>query len=129
MPEAIMQRTLIKDVREKIGQGVTVKGFVHVLRDQKAVQFIVLRDHTGLIQIVVERSEMNSEVNDLVTALNRESAIEVTGQVVSNPAVKLGQIEIQLETINVVSVSDAILPIDVSGKTESDIDKRLDWRF
>lgn len=124
-----MQRTLIKDVREKIGQSITVKGFVHVVRNQKAVQFIVLRDHTGMIQIVVERSEINSAVNNLISTLNRESAIEVTGLVVDNPAIKLGQIEIRLEMINVVSVSEAILPIDISGKTESDIDKRLDWRF
>ena len=124
-----MQRTLIKDVREKTGQNVTVKGFVHVVRNQKAVQFILLRDHTGMIQIVVERSVLNSAANDLISTLNRESAIEVTGLVVDNPAIKLGQIEIRLETFHVVSVSDAILPIDISGKTESDIDKRLDWRF
>jgi len=124
-----MQRTLIKEVREKIGHSVTVKGFVHVVRNQKAVQFILLRDHTGIIQIVVERSKVNSAVNDLISTLNRESAIEVTGLVVSNPAIKLAQIEIQLETIKVVSLSDPILPIDTSGKTESDTDKRLDWRF
>ena len=124
-----MQRTLIKDIRGKIGQSVSVKGFVHVLRNQKAVQFIIVRDHTGMIQIVVERSEMNSEVNDLISTLNRESVIEVTGLVVDNPAIKLGQIEIRLETIKVVSVSDAIQPIDTSGKTESEADKRLDWRF
>jgi aspartyl-tRNA synthetase len=124
-----MQRTLVKDVRGKIGQSVTVKGFVHVIRNQKAVQFILLRDHTGMIQIVVERSAKNSAVNDLISTLNRESAIEVTGLVVENPAIKLGQIEMQLETIKVVSVSDAALPIDTSGKTESEVDKRLDWRF
>ena len=124
-----MQRTLIKDVREKIGHSVRVKGFAHVLRDQKAVQFIVLRDHTGMIQIVIERSEKNNVVNELITTLTRESAIEVTGLVVSNPAVKLGQIEIQLESVNVVSMSDIVLPIDTTGKTESEADKRLDWRF
>jgi nondiscriminating aspartyl-tRNA synthetase len=124
-----MQRTLIKDVREKIGQRVTVKGFVHVVRNQKAVQFIVLQDRTGIIQIVVEYSEINRAVNELIRNLNRESAIEVTGLVVKNPAVKLGSIEIQLETINVLSLSEAVLPIDTSGRTESDTDKRLDWRF
>jgi len=129
LAEATMQRTHIKDVREKIGQRVTIKGFVHAVRNQKAVQFIVLRDHTGMMQIVVERSEANSSFNDLVTALHRESAIEVTGLVVSNPTIKLAQIEIQLEKIKVVSLSDPILPIDTSGKTESDADKRLDWRF
>src|SRR5574341_1535878 len=125
----IMQRTLIKDVRGKTGHSVTVKGFVHAVRNQKAVQFIILRDHTGMIQIVVERSGPNSEVNGLISTLNRESAVEVTGLVVSNPAIKLGQIEIRLETIKVASQSEAILPIDTSGKTESETDKRLDWRF
>jgi aspartyl-tRNA synthetase len=124
-----MQRTLIKDVREKIGSRVKVQGFVHVVRNQKAVQFIILRDHTGMIQMVVERSEKNSEVNNLIATLSRESAIEVTGLVVSNPMIKLNQIEIQLESIDVVSVSDPILPIDITGKTESEADKRLDWRF
>jgi aspartyl-tRNA synthetase len=100
-----MQRTLIRDLREKIGQSVTAKGFVHVIRNQKAAQFIVLRDHTGMIQIVVERTENNRTVNELISTLNRESAVEVSGQVVSNPAIKLGQMEIQLETIKVVSVS------------------------
>lgn len=124
-----MQRTLIKDVREKSGHRVTVKGFVHAIRNQKAVQFILLRDHTGIIQVVVERSERNNAVNDVISTLPRESAIEVTGLVVSNPAIKLGQIEIQLESIDVVSMSDPILPIDTTGKTESELDKRLDWRF
>ena len=124
-----MQRTLIKEVREKIGHSVTVKGFVHVVRNQKAVQFILLRDHTGIIQIVVERSERKSIVNDLVSSLNRESAIEVTGLVVSNPSIKLDQIEIQLASINIISMSDPLLPIDTTGKTESETDKRLDWRF
>jgi len=124
-----MQRTLIKDVREKTGSRVRVKGFVHVVRNQKAIQFIVLRDHTGIVQIAVERSQKNSAVHDLITTINRESAIEVTGLVVSNPAVKLGQIEIQLQSMNVVSMSEPILPIDTTGKTESEADKRLDWRF
>ena len=124
-----MQRTLIKEVREKLGHSVTVKGFVHVVRNQKAVQFILLRDHTGIIQIVVERSKVNSTVNDLISTLNRESAIEVTGLVVSNPSIRLGQIEIQLDSINVVAMSDPLLPIDTTGKTESETDKRLDWRF
>src|SRR5574341_888213 len=125
----IMQRTLIKDVRGKTGHSVTVKGFVHAVRNQKAVQFIILRDHTGLIQIVAERSESNAPLNDQISTLTRESAIEVTGVVVSNPNVKLGQLEIQLKTLRVDSLSDATLPIDIFGRTETEVDKRLDWRF
>jgi len=124
-----MERTLVRDTREKGGECIALRGFVQTVRNQKAVQFIILRDHTGLIQVVAERSEANSSLNELITGLTRESAIEVTGLVVSNPNVKLGQLEVQLKTLSVDSMSDATLPIDLFGKTETDIDKRLDWRF
>ena len=124
-----MKRTLIRDVKEKIGEVVSLKGFVQTVRNQKAVQFIILRDHTGLMQVVAERSESNRSINDLITTLTRESAIEATGMIVSNPSVKLGQIEMQLQTLQVDALSDATLPIDVFGPTETDVDKRLDWRF
>ena len=124
-----MERTLIQDAKEKIGEIITLKGFVQTVRNQKAVQFIILRDYTGLIQVVAERSEANSTTNELISQLTRESAIEVTGVVISNPNVKLGQMELQLKTIQVDAMSAATLPIDVFGKTETDIDKRSDWRF
>ena len=46
-----MERTLIKDLREKIDQQVTLKGWLQTLRDQKSMQFLVLRDKTGLAQV------------------------------------------------------------------------------
>jgi len=125
----IVERTLIRDAKEKIGEVITLKGFVQTVRNQKAVQFIILRDHTGLIQVIAERSEANRPLNELIAGLTRESAIQVTGVVVSNPNVKLGQLEIQLQTLYIDSISDPILPIDIFGTTETEVDKRLDWRF
>ncbi|HXQ34587.1 MAG TPA: amino acid--tRNA ligase-related protein, partial [Anaerolineales bacterium] len=124
-----MERTLVRDAKGKIGEVITLKGFVQTVRNQKAVQFIILRDHTGLIQVVAERSETNSTINESISHLTRESAIEVTGVLISNPNVKLGQFELQLQTLSVDSMSDATLPIDLFGKTETDVDKRSDWRF
>ena len=124
-----MERTLVRDVRGKIGECISLRGFVQTVRNQKAVQFIILRDHTGLIQVVAERSEANSSLNELIAGLTRESAIQVTGIVLSNPNVKLGQLELQLRTLSIETLSDATLPIDLFGKTETDVDKRLDWRF
>ena len=125
----IVERALIRDAKEKIGEVITLKGFVQTVRNQKAVQFIILRDHTGLIQIIAERFEANRPLNELIAGLTRESAIQVTGVVVSNPNVKLGQLEIQLQTFCIDSISDPTLPIDIFGTTETEIDKRLDWRF
>ncbi len=124
-----MERTLIRDAKEKIGELVTLKGFVQTVRNQKAVQFLILRDQTGIMQVVAERSDENKDINEAIATLTRESAVEVTGVVVSNPNVKLGQLEVQLKTLHIDSLCDANLPIDIFGKTETDIDKRLDWRF
>ena len=124
-----MERTLVRDASQKIGECIALRGFVQAVRNQKAVQFIILRDHTGLIQIVADRSEAKNTLNELIAQLTRESAIQVTGVVVRNPNVKLGQLELQLKTLSIDSISDGTLPIDLFGKTETDLDKRLDWRF
>lgn len=124
-----MERTLVQDAGKKVGELVALRGFVQTVRNQKAVQFIVLRDHSGLIQLVAERSEANSPLNESIAALPRESAIQVTGLVVSNPSVKLGGLEVQLKTLSIESSADVLLPIDIFGQTETEVDKRLDWRF
>jgi aspartyl-tRNA synthetase len=124
-----MERTLVRDARKKIGEHIALRGFVQTVRNQKSIQFIILRDPTGLIQVVAERSEANKTLNELIEGMTRESAIQVTGIVVNNPNVKLGQLEVQLETLTVDSPADAALPIDIFGKTETEVDKRLDWRF
>jgi nondiscriminating aspartyl-tRNA synthetase len=124
-----MERTLVRDAGHKIGECITLRGFVQTVRNQKSVQFILLRDHTGLIQIVAERSEANHHLNALIEKLTRESAIQVSGVVMKNPNVKLGQLEVQLQTLSVAAMSDVSLPIDLFGKTETEVDKRMDWRF
>lgn len=124
-----MARTLIRDAREKVGEIVTLQGFVQTVRNQKAVQFLILRDPTGLIQVVAERSDENSVFNEIIAQLTRESAVQIRGLVVDNPNVKLGQLEVQLRSIQVVSKAEATLPIDLSGTTETDVDRRLDWRY
>ena len=124
-----MERTLVRDAGHKIGECIALRGFVQTVRNQKSVQFILLRDHTGLIQIVAERSEANHHLNALIEKLTRESAIQVSGVVMKNPNVKLGQLEVQLQTLSVAAMSDATLPIDLFGKTETEVDKRMDWRF
>jgi aspartyl-tRNA synthetase len=124
-----MERTLVRDARNKVGELISLRGFVQTVRDQKAVQFIILRDFTGLIQAVVERSEENRALNERIAQLTRESAVEISGTVVSNPHVRLGQMEVQLKSLSVASQADATLPIDLLGKTETDLDKRLAWRF
>ena len=56
-----MERTYIKDVKNNLGQTVTIKGFVDSIRDTKYVVFMTIKDITGTDQATVEK-ETNAEV-------------------------------------------------------------------
>jgi aspartyl-tRNA synthetase len=124
-----MKRTLVEDLRAQIGHEVTVQGFVKRVRDHKRVQFVIIRDHTGLIQATIEKCEVNSYLNNTITQLTLESAIEITGVVIDNPMVKLGGIEIQIKDIQIASLAERMLPIELADRLETELDKRMDWRF
>jgi aspartyl-tRNA synthetase len=124
-----MKRTFIKDVRDLVGTTVKVCGWVQTLRDQKRMQFMVLRDQTGMVQVAAEQSEANAILNCTISSLIRESAVEVVGKVVENPVVKLGGVEIQPTYVTVANLADRNLPIPMFEKTEASLDARLDWRY
>lgn len=119
-----MKRTLISELNNKIGSIVKIQGWVQVLRDQKNMQFLVIRDRTGLIQVTHERKS-NLALADKISTLTAESAVSITGLVIKNEKVKLGQIEIGLQDLIVENLSDPTLPIS----DDSSLDIRLDWRF
>lgn len=123
-----MERTLIKDLREKIDQQVTLKGWLQTLRDQKSMQFLILRDRTGLAQ-VAHWKKGNPELAELISTLGTESALTITGKVVANEVVKLGGIEIQLESLKVENKAELPLPFEPFNDTLPDQDYRLDWRY
>jgi nondiscriminating aspartyl-tRNA synthetase len=120
-----VKRTLINDLPSKIGEQVTVRGWVQVVRDQKRVQFVVVRDETGLVQAVLGKDDLPSELNQQISALTGESAVTVTGTIVADERVKLGGLELQLESVAVDSLAEPETPI----APDSALDKRIDWRY
>jgi aspartyl-tRNA synthetase len=118
-------RTLIEELRGKIGERVTVRGWAHAVRDQKSMQFIVLRDETGLAQAVHPKKDPPDELNAAISALSPESAVSVTGTVVADERVKLGGLELRLEELRVEALAEPKLPI----APDSALDKRIDWRY
>jgi len=123
-----MERTLIGDLRGKIGQSVTIQGWLQVLRDQKKMQFLVLRDQTGAVQIVVEKAASPDQAA-LISSCGVESALTITGKVIDNPIVKLGGIEMQLESIEINNNAATPLAFEPFGDTQPAVDYRLDWRY
>ena len=121
-----MGRVLVRELRNHIGQTVTVCGWVDTLRLQRTMQFVLIRDHTGLVQVTHRRAEDAPDaVESVFEQVSSESAVRVTGTVVDNPIVKLGQLELIPESVEVVGRAESPLPIDENTA----IDQRLDWRF
>ncbi len=120
-----MKRTLIDELPDLIGERVRLRGWVHALRDQKRVQFIVLRDETGLAQVVLAKEDPPSQLNERVSALAVESAVTIVGTVAADERVNLGGLELKLEELEVDSLAEPEVPI----AADSALDKRIDWRY
>jgi nondiscriminating aspartyl-tRNA synthetase len=118
-------RTLIEELPGKIGERVRIRGWMHAIRDQKRMQFLIVRDETGLAQVVLPKQEPPIELNEAISALTVESAVTITGTVVADERVKLGGLEVKLEALQVDSLAEPEVPI----APDSALDKRIDWRY
>jgi len=120
-----VDRTTVAELPQKIDQRVKLRGWVNALRDQKRVQFVVLRDETGMAQVVLAKDEQPSDLNQRVSALTEESAVTLVGTVRADERVNLGGLELKLEELEVDSLAEPELPI----AADSALDKRIDWRY
>jgi nondiscriminating aspartyl-tRNA synthetase len=123
-----MERSFIGDLRSAIGQTVHIQGWLQTLRDQKRMQFLVVRDVSGSAQVVLEKSA-DPGLAQQISQLTPESVVTITGEVIDNPAVKLGGLEVQLRSLRVDSLAAAPLPLDPGAADLPALDYRLDWRF
>lgn len=129
-----MERTKALECLEKIGQKVTLKGWVANIRNHGQIIFIELRDWSGIIQIVVDKA-LKPEAFKVATELGKEYVIQVEGQVVKraqefvNKKLKAGEIEVSAETILILNKSlQAPFPLDTDGR-DLDENLRLKYRF
>jgi nondiscriminating aspartyl-tRNA synthetase len=120
-----LSRTLIAELGARVGETVRVRGWVNAVRDQKRMQFVVLRDETGLAQVVLEKSDPPSALNAAISELADESAVTLIGEVVADERVRLGGVEIRLQDLEVDALAEPELPVTA----ESALDKRMDWRY
>lgn len=114
-------RTLVKDLKEKVGESVTLYLTLDVLRDQKHLQFILGHDKSGSIQLVISKKTVTNfeEIGQLLQG----STFIAQGVAVQALQSKTFGIEIQIEKIEIMSKAQA-WPIT----EESSVDLRFDYR-
>ena len=124
-----MKKISFKDLREYFNEEISIEGFVENVRDLQYVQFLVVRDSTGKVQVTVEKNEDNERLNDIVSDLIPESTVKVTGKLFENDKVKLNGMEIIPKEIVVTSKCLGELPINYKDSKSTLLDTRLNYRF
>ncbi len=110
------------------GERVLLKGWMHQKRDLGGVKFFLLRDRGGIIQVTLKKGDVPGYMIKGFSELNREDALSVSGTVKHSGQAPGGR-EVIPESVEIVSKSDAPLPIETSEKIQTGADKRFDFRF
>ena len=114
--------------KEYVGKELKLAGWVNSIRNLGGLLFITLRDETGIVQLISEEADKYSD-------LTKESTITVTGVVKArtedmiNPKMKTGEIEVLLNSLEVLGKCKNVLPFEVNKSRESNEDTRLKYRY
>lgn len=126
-----MKRTYIKDLKDYVGQEVSISGWVDVRRDQGKMVFFDMRDMSGKVQCV---ALPNSEGIATAKEIRPEWVLKIAGKVNARPEknVNAGILngEIELEVLNITVLAEAApLPFDMSVEGYNlDLSTELDNR-
>jgi len=131
----VSERTLVSQLQSREDGPVSVSGWVETVRDQKKVQFVILRDETGAVQLVNPATRPDPEASGqdadalaltaLISELSTGTFLTVTGDLKHDERVKLGGVEIKIASLDIAASALPETPI----AADSGLDKRMDWRF
>ena len=126
-------RILTGELKIKINETVTVAGWVNSRRDHGGLIFIDLRDHQGIIQLVI--TPENQQAFALAETLRDEFVISATGLIreraadLKNPNIETGDIELVVESMELLNRSDTPPVNTHDDGPESGEDLRLKYRY
>lgn len=125
-------RILAENTSLEVGKIVTVAGWVHSRRDHGGLIFIDLRDHTGLVQLVINPEA--GQAFKVAETLRDEFVIRATGMVcereegLKNPNLATGSVEIVVEKLEILNRAET-LPIQPFSENQANEELRLKYRF
>jgi aspartyl-tRNA synthetase len=127
-----MERVLSTETPNRVGQDISMSGWVQSRRDHGGLIFVDLRDHTGLTQLVF--SPDNVSVFKIAESLRDEFVIRVTGQVkergegLTNDKIVSGEVEIVVQELTILNQSET-LPIQPFSDQQASEELRLKYRY
>lgn len=110
--------------KEAKGKNIVLAGWAEEIKVLGKLAFITLRDYSGKVLLVVKKDLSNF---DKLSSLNRESVISIKGSVQKSKSKKFDK-EILVEELDILAKTEP-LPIEFSDRVQTNLDKRLDWRF
>ncbi len=113
---------------EMDGKHVKLAGWTHETRTFGKVNFLILRDRTGLMQVIFKSGEVPEDLLENVKGLVKETAVVVEGKVRASKIANLGR-ELVPTKLEVVGKVLKQVPFELTGKVPAEIDVRLDHRF
>ena len=95
----------IKDLKNYIGQTVTINGWLYHKRSSGKISFPVLRDGTGYLQGVVVHLQVSEEILKNFNSLTQESSLKLTGLIKEEKRAP-GGVEMEVSGIEIISISE-----------------------
>ena len=105
--DRIMDRVLVKDLDQFSGKQVTVRGWVHRIRELGGISFVILRDRSGMAQLVFEGS----------LEFGLETVLAASGTVQANEKAP-GGFEIAVLQVEIMAAAAGDLPLPVNQDPE-----------
>lgn len=96
-----MQIIHISDLKNYVGQEVTLRGWLFNKRSSGKIKFVILRDGTGYVQCVYFKGNVTEEIFEVADKIGQESSIEVTGKVKEEPR-SVGGYEIDATDLTII---------------------------
>ncbi len=127
------QRTFAIDTPTKVREMITVAGWVHSRRDHGGLIFIDLRDHTGLVQLVINPEQ--AEAFRLAESLRDEFVIRASGVVtergegLKNPNIASGDVEIVVENLEILNRAETLPIQPFAEENQAGEDLRFKYRY
>lgn len=100
-----METVLIKNLGDHVGQQITIQGWLYNRRSSGKIQFLIVRDGSGLVQGVMVKKEVAPELYEAAQTLTQESSLKLTGIVMQEPRA-LGGYEMQVTGVEIVAIAE-----------------------